>query len=519
MRNMTLSNIAKACGGQLKGILPSEGEVSGVVLDSRQVEKDYLFIAVKGERADGHDYIASAFGKGAMAVVCEKEPEAYAGPYILVKDSLQALKDIAQWYRSQLPVKVVGITGSVGKTSTKEFISSVLSQKYSVLKTEGNYNNEIGLPLTILKIRDHHEIAVLEMGISNFGEMHRLSRIARPDIAVITNIGQCHLENLGSRQGILKAKTEIFDYMSEKGIAVLNGDDDMLAAVRSDGRLSDCILSDSSKYACDYTPDEPSDVSKSSCVHAPDRLSAFSKSSCDLSVYRYGMKQNEGEAAPDYLAYASNIINRGLSGSSADIHISGDRITVDIPLPGTHMVLNALAAATVGHLLGLTAEQIAAGISSVKPLGGRSNIITNDRYTIIDDCYNANPVSMRAALDLLSMADTRKVAILGDMGELGEREKELHMETGAYAASKNIDVIACVGKLAAFMVSGARKALESGASSVHMLSSAPLLMHYETREDLISALPEILKDHDTVLVKASHMMGFDNIIEALQMKE
>ena len=232
MKNMTLENLAAACEGKLvcPGQLPCR-EASAVVIDSRKAEKDSIFIAVKGERADGHRFIPDVFEKRALGVVCERLPENAAGPCILVEDSLKALRQIAEFYRSQLPVKVVGITGSVGKTSTKEFIAAVLARKYRVHKTQGNYNNEIGVPLTVLSMLEDAEMAVLEMGINHFGEMHRLSRIARPDICVMTNIGQCHLEFLGSREGILKAKSEIFDYMKEDGCAVLNGDDDMLATL------------------------------------------------------------------------------------------------------------------------------------------------------------------------------------------------------------------------------------------------------------------------------------------------
>ena len=228
MKSLTLKKIAEVCKGTLhccgKG---TDGEIAGVVLDSRQIKKGYLFIATRGERADGHRFIPQVFSSGAAGVVCEEKPEDKSGPYILVEDSFQALRDIAGFYRQQLDVTVVGVTGSVGKTSTKEFISSVLETKYKVLKTEGNFNNEIGLPLTILRIRRCHEVAVVEMGISDFGEMHRLSEIAKPDICVLTNIGQCHLENLKSREGILKAKTEIFDFMGEKGRVCINGDDDI----------------------------------------------------------------------------------------------------------------------------------------------------------------------------------------------------------------------------------------------------------------------------------------------------
>lgn len=211
MKNMTLTNIAQACGGRL--ICPGEppaAEAAGVVIDSRKAGKDFLFIATKGERVDGHRFIPEVFAGGALGVVCERLPEQPAGPCILVEDSFEALKRIGEFYRRQLSVKVVGITGSVGKTSTKEFVASVLSQKYRVHKTLGNYNNEIGVPLTVLSMPEDTEVAVLEMGINHFGEMHNLSRIARPDICIMTNIGQCHLEFLGSREGILKAKSEIF---------------------------------------------------------------------------------------------------------------------------------------------------------------------------------------------------------------------------------------------------------------------------------------------------------------------
>ena len=324
MKNMTLIHITSACNGQLFGAdACNKKKVSGVVTDSRQVNKDFLFIATVGERVDGHDYIDEVFDKGALAVVCEKAPKRCKGPYILVDNSFSALKDIAKWYRMQLDIKVIGITGSVGKTSTKEFISSVLSRKYNILKTEGNFNNEVGLPLTILKIRDDHEIAVLEMGISNFGEMHRLSEIAKPDICVITNIGQCHLENLGSRMGILKAKTEIFDFMNEKGNVIINGDDDLLSTI--------------------------------------DTVKGYKPMKFGLST------------AND--VYATDVLTQGLFGSTCDIHVNDNIFHVNIPLPGEHMVLNALAATSVGSLLNMTNEEIAVGIETVQPVGGRSNIL------------------------------------------------------------------------------------------------------------------------------------------------
>ena len=414
MKNMTLMVIAESCNGMLhQAGADLKKCAAGVVLDSRKVEKDFIVIATKGERVDGHDFIPQVMEKGALAVVCEKVPEDERIPYILVEDSFQALKDIAEYYRQQLSVKVVGITGSVGKTSTKEFIAGVLSEKYKVLKTEGNFNNEVGLPLTVLRIKEEHEVAVLEMGISNFGEMHRLSKIAKPDVCVMTNIGQCHLEFLGTREGILKAKSEIFDFANEKAAVFVNGDDDMLITV-------------------------------------PERNGKVPT--------RFGLSE-----AND--VYATDVENRGLFGSEAKIHIkkedgSEECFAVSVPLPGGHMVYNALAAAGVANELGLTTEQIQAGISAVKPVGGRSNIIRAEKYTLIDDCYNANPVSMEAAIDLLSMALTRKVAILGDMFELGENSDALHERVGKYAVEKDVDMLLCVGENSKFMYDVAQKKKE-----------------------------------------------------------
>ena len=233
MKNMTLENIAKACNGIYVGDedLKSK-EITGVEKDSRLIEDGYLYLPFVGARVDGHDFIPQVFDKGALCTLSEKDLNNPKGPYIKVESVATALKDIAEFYRKQLSCKIIGITGSVGKTSTKEIIASVLEEKFKVLKTEGNYNNEIGEPLTILKIRDEHEVAVIEMGISDFEEMHRLAKVSRPDVCVITNIGTCHLENLGDRDGVFKAKTEMFDYASKDCFIVLNGDDDKLSNVK-----------------------------------------------------------------------------------------------------------------------------------------------------------------------------------------------------------------------------------------------------------------------------------------------
>ena len=459
MKNMTLRNIADACNGKL--VCKKEEEnltISGAVLDSRLVEEGYLFFATKGERVDGHSFIAQVAEKKALCVVCEKVPENVDIAYILVEDSFDALKKTAMFYRENLTIPVVGITGSVGKTSTKEMISSVLSVRYNVLKTEGNFNNEIGLPLTILRIRDEHKVAVVEMGINHFGEMHRLSEIAKPDICVITNIGQCHLEFLGSREGILKAKSEIFDFMNPEGYVCVNGDDDMLATVKE--------------------------------VHGHKPV-------------RFGLTMKND-------VYVTSAESKGIFGSEATIYLNDETFDVTVPLPGEHMVMNALAAACVGDLLGLKPEEIAKGIADAKAVGGRSNLIALDDKTILDDCYNANPVSMKAAIDLLNLANTRKVAILGDMFELGEGQERMHAEIGTYAVENGIDVLLCVGDLSKNMYEAAMKAKEEKGSQIEIISM-------KDRQEVIEKIDSILEKGDTILVKASHGMGFAQVVKALQL--
>lgn len=477
--DLTGKEIAEACGGRL---FPGENTdsdrcVTSVVIDSRLVEEGSVFLATVGERVDGHRFISQVFEKGAALAVTQKTPEQVQqetgvdcsgwGCYLLVEDTLQALRDIAAAYRKKTGIPVVGITGSVGKTSTKEFVAGVLSEKYRVLKTEGNFNNEIGVPLTLLRIRPEHELAVVEMGISDFGEMHRLSRMAQPDICVITNIGQCHLENLKSRDGILKAKSEIFDYMAPDGEICFNGEDDKLRTV--------------------------------SCVkgHKP---------------HFFGLGGSSGQEVS-----AGQIQSRGLWGSDAVLTFDGEgdgsgprQLKVHVPLPGEHMVLNAAAAACVGRLLGLTEDEIASGIERVRAVSGRSNLLRLERYTVIDDCYNANPVSMRAAIDLLSLADTEKVAVLGDMFELGEHSDALHADVGEYAARKGIDRILCVGEQATHLF----KAASDHAEDTRQIA------YFPTRDALLSVLAEkrqeYIPDGCTVLLKASHGMEFGKVLEYLK---
>ncbi len=459
MKQMTLQQIAQACGGKLvcpEGQTIPDTEAACVVIDSRQIEQDGIFIATKGERVDGHSFIPQVFEKGALGVVCEELPEVLPGVCIRVEDSFRALQDIAAYYREQLTIPVVGITGSVGKTSTKEMIAGVLSEKYNVLKTEGNFNNEIGVPLMILKIRQEHQIAVLEMGINHFGEMHNLSRMAKPDICVMTNIGQCHLEFLGTRDGILKAKSEIFDFASPKAQVIVNGDDDKLQLLGTE--------------AVPYL-----------------------KSSMTLTRFGRG-QQNE--------FYADHIKINGLFGSSMVVHTPDGAFPLEVKLPGEHQIYNALAAAAVAMKLGMTPQEIAAGAAKVQAMGGRSHLIRTNRYVVLDDCYNANPVSMKAAVELLTNAVGRKVAILGDMFELGEKETQLHAGIGTFCAECGIDEVICVGSLSANMAQAAK---ESGAAGMKVY-------HYEELEQLRRDLPGLLQPGDNILIKASHAMHFEKLV-------
>ena len=457
MPNMTLKNIALACEGTYIGAKELEEKViCGAVIDSRLVEEDYLFIPIKGERVDGHKFIPQVFAQGACCVLSEVDLENPAGPYIKVESSEDALKKIAAFYRQSLGIKVVGITGSVGKTSTKEMIASVISQKYHVHKTAGNFNNEIGLPLTVFGICAEHEVAILEMGISDFNEMHRLATVANPDICVITNVGLCHLENLGDRDGVLKAKTECFDHMRAGGLAVLNGDDDKLCTKKN--------------------------------VNGRD------------AVF-YGLEsQNQ--------IYATDVTNLGFEGMEAVIHTPEGEFKANITIPGEHNVYNALAATAVGLELGLSLEEIKKGIEEAKTIAGRTNLVKANGMNVVDDCYNANPVSMEAALDVLSHAKGRTIAVLGDMGELGDNEAILHFGVGRCVAEKHIHTLFCAGTLAAEYKNG-----------VEAVGTECEVYHFETRDEMIESLLSYVKEGDNILIKASHFMDFPKVVEALIKEE
>ncbi len=428
MKPFTLAEIAAACGGEYVGDPSLKNAcITSVERDSRRIQNGSLFLAIPGERVDGHDFIESCFDSGAVCAICEKPPKNASKPYILVPSTLAAVKKIGKAYREKFDIPVVGVSGSVGKTSTKEMLYAVLSQKYKTHKTEGNLNNELGVPLTLLSMPEDAEAAVIEMGISGFGEMTRLSEMAQPTICVLTIIGCCHLENLGDRDGVLKAKTEMFRHARDNAAYILNGDDDKLCTVT----------------------------------------------------------EVNGKAPIE-------------GGVRCTLCFDGNRLDVTIPAIGTYMVSNALAAVAAGKLLGLSDEELKRGVESYKTVGSRAHVINTGSLRVIDDCYNANPTSVKASLDTLKNFDGRTVAILGDMKELGANELALHYDTGAYAKELGIDRVVGVGPLA--------KELAHGAEDVW----------FESIEALTPELTAILRKGDTVLVKASHSMHFEKIVEILR---
>jgi len=451
MKNLSIKNIVYAVKGEYSGESTLLGQqISAVMTDSRDVTKDCLFAAIKGENSDGHDYIGTAIKAGALCALCERRPVDSSLPVIVVKNTVEALGDLAAFYRRQFDIPVLGITGSVGKTTAKEMVSAVLSRRFKVHKTQKNLNNELGVPLTLFGLNESHEFAVIEMGISHFGEMTRLAQIVRPDMAFYTSIGFAHLEFLGDFDGVLKAKSEMLEYLPENGVVFVNGDSE-----------------------------------------------ALRKLVCKQKLVRYGV-------SPDCGVTAENVKLLGTEGMELEIVSGARRIPARISSFGVHMVTAALGAAAVGMQLGLTDAEIAAGIADYVPVGSRSGIVRTDKLTIIDDCYNANPTSVSAALDSLSMLGGRRVCILGDMGELGVTAAKLHYETGTHAAEKGIDLVIACGELSENTAEGAKKA------------GGRLVLYFKDKAELIKELPRLLEKGDFVLVKASHSRKFEEIVQALK---
>lgn len=391
MKTIKISEILSACHGEWIGNTGLEGCIDAVVTDSRKVTAGCMFVAIQGENLDGHDFVLSAINNGAACAIVEKRIEG-VDRLILVPDTVCALQEIAAFYRSILPVSIVGITGSVGKTTAKEIVASVLAEKYPVYKTQGNYNNDIGVPLTLFGIDGDCKIAVVEMGVSHPGDMLRLARMVRPDMMLYTVIGDAHLEYLKDRCGVFTEKTVANDFLPESGTVFLNGDDPLLK--------------------------------KMQCVQT--KIS-FGKSN-------------------DCAVRAINVVQSIENGTTCTI-ISGERsFSVSVPGFGEHMVYALLEGASVGIRFGLTDDEIIRGIGRYMPVGHRARLLQTERYLIIDDCYNANPTSVASAIRSLAGNNGRKVCILGDMLELGPNSKELHRNIGLITKKEGIDLVLTVGK-------------------------------------------------------------------------
>ena len=436
MIDFTINDIVRISGGELHGAAEGGTPVAGAVIDSRAAGEGIMFCALKGERVDGHDYIASALAQGAACALASRAPEGGPGPVIVVPDVQRAMAALARETRERFAGPVVGVVGSSGKTTTKEMCAAVLSEKYKTLRTEGNLNNELGVPLTLFRLDKSTEAAVVELGISDFGEMTRLGKMARPDIAVYTLIGRSHLNALHDLDGVLRAKTELLDEMRPDALIIVNGDDERLAALRPRQR-----------------------------------------------TLSYGLGERCEVRALDV---------KWEGGVRFTVARGERRFEVKIPAFGRHLVYSALAAAAVGMELGLSDAEIASGLANYAPVGRRARVIEAGGVTVVDDCYNSNPDSCEMAVESAAGLGGRLVCVLGDMLNLGPDSDIMHKEVGDAARRHGALLLTC------------------GECSRSMGGE-----NYESREALISALKERVRPGDTVLIKASNAMRFDEVTEAL----
>lgn len=447
---LSFKEIVEAINGKV--VVRGRENFNNVCIDTRKIQKDNIYIAIKGERFDGNKFVIDAFKKGAsIAIVSEilfdidKEEEAQT--VILVDDTEKALLDLASFYRKKLGLKVVGVTGSCGKTSTKDLIAAFLSEKYKVFKTKGNFNNQIGLPLMILELDSTYDVAVLEMGMSDLGEIDVLAKCARPDIAVITNIGLSHIENLKTQENILKAKSEIFNYFDESNCLIINGEDKNLLKI---------------------------------------------KDKC-FEILRIGYNH-------EYDVYAFNIILME-DNTTFSIQDNNQEIIFNIPMAGKHNILNSMLAIAVAKKFKLSFEEMKLGIKNLEATSMRLEVIKRDKITIINDCYNASPDSMKSSMDVLSAYKKgRKIAILGTMNELGDEAVNAHTEVGSYAKDK-VDLLIAIGSY--------KECFRKGYSLDSILT-------FEDKKDFIDDLKTIIKENDVILVKASRGMKFEEIVNSLE---
>ncbi|MEG0546451.1 MAG: UDP-N-acetylmuramoyl-tripeptide--D-alanyl-D-alanine ligase [Oscillospiraceae bacterium] len=444
---LTLEQIAKAVNGNLIGESITINDIS---IDSRAISKNGLFIAIEGEKFDGHNFCDEVAKNGAIALICHKKVNTKL-PIIYVENTGKALMDLASYYRKSInDLKIIGLTGSVGKTTTKEMTYAVMSQKYNSIKTDGNLNNEIGMPKTLFRLKNETEVGVIEMGMDHFGEISRLSKCCLPNIGIITKIGVSHIEYLGSRDGILKAKLEILDGMEKGSTLIINGDDDKLVTVKN----SDYNL----------------------------MLFGINNKKCDV--------------------IAKNITENNLD-TTFEVSFSGETQKIILPTIGIHNVYDALAAFCAGLLMKIEPKLIAKGLSEYVPSGMRQRIKEVNGITIIEDCYNASPDSDKAAISVLSSINgKRKIAVLGDMRELGAFSKEGHFDVGEFAGNNNIDILFTIGDEARQIAEGAKKKIS-------------IIKSFDDKNELFKEIKTTIKQGDAVLFKASRAVALEEVIEKL----
>lgn len=447
MKAFTLQEAAAALG------LPqmqAQATLADVCTDTRKIQPGSLFVCLRGERFDGHSFASQAAQLGAAALLVDHPVDADV-PQLVVTDTGKALLQLAGWYRRRFQLPVVGLTGSVGKTTTKEFIALVLGAKYNTLKTQGNLNNEIGVPQMLFRLEDSHTAAVIEMGMNHFGEISRLTRAVAPTVGLITNIGVSHIENLGSRAGILQAKLEILEGMAPDAPLIVNIDNDMLRTVKLGDR--------------------------------PLLTFAIDDQSADFT--------------------ATDIAEQG-STTTFTVHHSTFTQPVTIPTVGIHNVYNALAAMAVGYVTGVDPVAAAAALANYVPAGMRQNLVQVGGVQVIEDCYNASPDSMRAALQTLGKLPVhRRYAVLGAMLELGDYAKEAHTQVGKMAAENGIDGVLAYGADAAYIVEAAKQA---------GLENARL---FDTKESLAQSLAQQVQPGDGVLFKGSRGMHLEDVMHTV----
>lgn len=448
---MTFDELLNAIDGEVivKG---NNSNFNKLCIDTRKIEKDNVYLAIKGANFNGNDFAIKALEAGASIVIVDElnfnlNDIKENGNVIKVKNTREALLNLAKFYREKLGLKVIGVTGSTGKTSTKDLIAALLSAKYRVFKTKGNFNNDIGLPLMILELTSDIDVAVLEMGMSSLGEIELLAKVAKPDIGVITNVGLSHIENLKTQENILKAKMEITAFFGKDNVLIVNGEDELLKNISSDV----------------------------------------------FKVKKIGYNH-------EYDVYASNIILREEE-TEFLAHAFGEEAVFNLPMAGKHNVLNTMLAIEVSKSLNVSFEDMVRGVENLEATSMRLQVIKKQGLTIINDCYNASPDSMRSSLDVLSAyKNNRKIAILGDMYELGDESEKSHLEVGKYAKDK-VDTLIVIGKYI--------KNFKDGFNNDNIIM-------YNTKEECIKELENIIKLDDVVLVKASRGVKLENVVKKLE---